>query len=231
MKRKLMRMWVSLILGMWACVPAVVYGGEPGVPDVRVPSLRGEVVVDGKLDERAWKRAARLRMVDNENGRTPPVRTGVYLLHDGDFLYVGFECEDDERVLATMMTRDDNLWREEAVEIFIDPSGTGEEYLEVEVNPLATVYDAWIRFGSNIDFDKAKAFDLRDLKASTRVRRGGWTCEIAIPLTELPAPISPDARINLTRIDRIKGKHIYYAWSPTFRWFHAPERFGYIQLH
>ena len=137
-----------------------------------------------------------------------------------------------------MTQRDDDLWKEEAVEIFLDPAGDGKEYLEIEVNPPGAIYDAWIRYSADIDFDKAKEFNLQNLQAMTEIIRSAgeksedkrWTCEIAIPLSELPGRLSNTFRLNLTRIDRHQQKHVYYAWSPTYRWFHVPERFGKARL-
>lgn len=203
------------------------------IPAVSIPRSAGEVKADGRLTEDVWKNAAQVKLVDNQSGGAPHARTTVRLFHDTKYLWVGFSCADTD-VSAEMTARDDNLWREEAVEIFLDPAGGGREYLEIEVNPRGAVYDAWIQYDTNIDFDKAKTFDLAEIRVGAGVDGAlndprpdtGWTCEIGIPLDEVPAQITGAARLNLTRIDRVSGKHVYQAWSPTFRWFHVPDRFG-----
>jgi len=230
------------ILGM---ISILLFPGRPtgaaepslSVPTLRVPRLSGIVRIDGNLDEPMWRKARRHKLVDNQNGKKPVQPTVVSVFHNDGILYVGFSCKS-KLVTAGMTRRDDDLWREEAVEVFLDPGGAGKEYLEVEVNPLGTVYDAWIRFSSTLDFEEAKSFHLTQLAAAAQIRRirldpqldRGWTCEIAIPLVNLPVPISPAARINLTRIDRVNKKHVYQAWSPTWKWFHVPSRFGRVEF-
>lgn len=207
------------------------------LPEISIPATSQPVRIDGRLDDPAWRGAAVVRMRDNQTGKSPAQKTTVRLIHNRDVLFVGFDCAD-RSIAASMTRRDDDLWKEEAVEIFLDPAGDGREYLEIEVNPLGAVYDAWIRYSADIDFDKAKEFNLRSLRAMTEIIRSAgvksedkrWTCEIAIPLSELPSRLSNTFRLNLTRIDRHERKHVYYAWSPTYRWFHVPERFGKARL-
>lgn len=217
----------------------IATAGTLPLPRVTARVSRGAIRVDGRLNESDWRRAARVVLKENQAGEKSRQRTTVLILRDAGHLYIGFECNDTQ-ALATLTQRDDNLWREECVEIFFDPTGEGRRYLEIEVNPLGTVFDAWINFGPDIDFDAAKAFNFRHLQVATGVLRRwsdppkakerGWTCEIAIPLSELPDAPGPNARINFARIDRLDGKHVYDAWSPTYKWFHAPERFGWIRF-
>lgn len=215
---------IGLLIFFSAHGTAEVMGG---VPTVRIPLIQGGIHVDGRLGDVRWGKARRLTLRDNASGGQAGQAAHVRLLWDREFLYVAFECRDTD-VSATLNLRDDNLWMEEAVEVFLDPAGEGKEYLEIEVNPLGTIYDAWISYSPNIDFEKAKIFDFKNLSAAAGMMSGaeGWICEMAIPLGELPAKITKKARINLTRIDRLNGRHVYDAWSPTGRWFHVPEKFG-----
>lgn len=207
------------------------------LPEMTVHRTRRPPRVDGRLNDPAWRRSVPLMLVDNQTGRPPAQKTDVRLVRAADTLYVAFSCADTD-ITATMTRRDDNLWREEVVEVFLDPTGEGREYLEIEVNPLGAVFDAWIRYDTAIDFESALMFDLKNLNVAVRmdgtlkdrIPDTGWTCEMAIPLRELPARPGRAARINLTRIDRIGGRHVYDAWSPTRKWFHVPEKFGRMKL-
>ncbi|OGH59083.1 MAG: hypothetical protein A3G34_02020 [Candidatus Lindowbacteria bacterium RIFCSPLOWO2_12_FULL_62_27] len=222
----------SFILLTLLLLSGRLQAGEQPLPAMWIPSTLETIHVDGRLTEGSWREAARVVLRDNHTGGQLAHPTIVRLIRRQDVLYVGFFCADDE-AKAEMTKRDDELWREEAVEIFLDPTGEGREYLEIEVNPRGALYDGWVEYGPNIDFDRAKAFDLASVRVAAQVQRRGragvmksWTCEIAIPLTELPAKIHGTFRLNLTRVDHIEGKHHYQAWSPTYRWFHAPEKFG-----
>jgi hypothetical protein len=69
-------------------------------------------------------------------------------------------------------------------------------------------------------------------------RDRGWTCEMAIPLSDLaPAYDQPRPgatwRVNFYRIDRPDRKDAnkdirFSAWSPTRRSYHEPDRFGFL---
>lgn len=202
-------------------------------PEVRIPVTAASIDVNGSMDEPEWSRAARVVLKDNQTGGRVRHWTAVKVFRSSDFLFIGFQCSDDS-IYATLSARDEPLWKEEVVEVFLDPTGEGREYLEIEVNPIGTLFDAWVKFGPDIDFDKARSFNLRQIRVATKINRRktnpratrGWTCEIAIPLSELPVRCSSDFRINFTRIDLVEGKHAYQAWSPTYRWFHVPEKFG-----
>lgn len=234
MKRKLsgkVGVCIGIVCGLWI---QSSYGGQ----EIRLTSppavdiFRGseEIRIDGMLNDPPWRTAPVLRLVDNATGKRPGQWTRARLVWSDTWLYAAFDCQDRSPE-ATLTQRDDNLWREDAVEIFLDPAGDGREYLEIEVNPIGALYDGWVHYSPNIDFDKSKSFDLKHIRVAAHIDSGkGWTCEMAIPLDELPVRITRSPRINLTRIDRMDGKHVYQAWSPTYRWFHVPERFGRVFL-
>ncbi len=119
---------------------------------------------------------------------------------------------------------DDALWEEEVVEIFIDPDGDGENYLELEVNPLNVVVDLLI-YTASPEWAGSLAWDIAGLKTAVQVYGTvndslqidhGWTVEIAIPWTAMADSVSgghrPSGgdiwRLNLYRIERKGGRKI-----------------------
>ena len=68
-----------------------------------------------------------------------PYRTRFRALWNGHGLHLRFDSEDDAPWF-TMTQRDDRLWEEEVVEIFLDPLGDGR-YVEVELNPANVLCD------------------------------------------------------------------------------------------
>ncbi len=206
-----------------------------------------KITVDGRLDEPVWQRtpAFRLQKVINTDG-PPNQPTDVRVCWDNDYLYVAFSCKDSD-VWATMKNRDEHLWEEEVVEVFVDPDGDGRNYKEFEVNPLGTVVDLNIPRPHHGDLAAALAWDCRGWKTAVRVdgtvnKRDdtdrGWVCEMAIPLADIapprPKPKPGDTwRVNLYRIDRPnktdpKADVQFSAWSPVQRGYHEPERFGFL---
>jgi hypothetical protein len=205
------------------------------------------ITVDGKLDEAAWQEVPAFdlqKTIRLEGGPNQPTR--VKTRWDRENLYVAFECEDTD-VWATMRQRDQHLWEEEVVEVFVDHDGDGRNYKEFEVNPLNTVVDLNIIRPNFPSLAQMIAWDSAGWKTAVSVngtpgdrtdRDRGWVCEMAIPLADLaPAYDQPRPgatwRVNFYRIDRPDPKDAeknveFSAWSPTRRSYHEPDRFGFL---
>jgi hypothetical protein len=158
----------------------------------------------------------------------------VRLLDDGSRLFARFRCADPD-VWATHTERNAPLWEEEVVEIFLAP-GTNDprKYVEIQVNPLGTVFDARV---SNPDGHRATMsvepiWDTAGLEV--RVGRDApdeWRVDIALPWAKVTDAHPPkNWRANFYRIERPRGGLPEYAcWSPTMADppdFHRPEYFG-----
>jgi len=198
------------------------------------------VEVDGRPDEAAWKGAASVGdLLLNADGATAPYRTEAKLLYDDQFLYFSFRCAD-ENVWATMRQRDQHLWEEEVVEVFLQADPRQPSYIELEVNPLGTMLDIYL-----LDVRKPlryESWNSEKLRWAVRVEGSvdgaggdrGWTCEIALPHEDVvTAPRLPPRpgdrwRLNLYRVEK-RPAPAAMAWSPTLvRDFHVPRMFGEI---
>jgi hypothetical protein len=191
-------------------------------------------------DEPAWAAAAAVEW------GPAPYATRFRALWSDEGLYLRFDAADPSP-WHTMTRRDEHLWDEEVVEIFLDPDRSGRDYYELEINPANVVCDlrmisAWPAKKGDI------AWDLDGLR--TRVRpiegdsaRRGWTATAFLPwagLRPLPSagkvavpPKPGDAwRFNVFRIERPGGKAdpekdaVFAAWSPpSGESFHDPGVF------
>ena len=146
----------------------------------------------------------------------------------------------------TMTRRDEHIWEEEVVEIFLDPDRTGTSYYELEINPVNVVCDLvvpkpWPELHSD------PSWDFEGLDTRVQPYRGdgagpdGWTATAQLPwkgFRALPASaaLPPRAgdrwRFNVYRIKRPHGPAkphdgvIHAAWSPTGSpSFHVPRAF------
>lgn len=194
-------------------------------------------LVDGDLSDPAWKKAPAAELTNNLDGSAAGLVTRARVLWNDDFLFFAFECEDPEP-FATLDRRDQHLWLEEVVEVFLQPVSNPPHYIELEVNPLATLLDIYLydvrkplRYESWNSFGIQWAVNLVD---SVAEGGPGWTCEIAFPLadavtaTNLPPRSGDRWRMNLYRIEQ-KPQQASLAWSPTKRPdFHVPEAFGWL---
>jgi hypothetical protein len=181
------------------------------------------MVVDGRLDEFSWQLAEQIdgfqRILNDYDLILHPTR--AKMLWDDELFYFAFACRDPD-IWAIFTQEDDPMWSEEVVEVFIDPDGDGENYLELEVNPLNAVVDLKIHhlqpeWKSSIDWDIAglqTAVQVRGTVNDSLSQDLGWTVEIAIPWTAMAGQIGgggrPQAgdtwRLNLYRIERKAGR-------------------------
>jgi hypothetical protein len=174
-----------------------------------------------------------LRLSENVSGGRPKWGTEVKLGWDGESIHGIFVCQDPEP-WATKTTRDDALWEEEVVELFLDPFGDGLSYFEIGINPLNAVCDLFVR-RVRTGLRKEFAWDCQNLVTSAGVLPFGWVAAFRIPIRSLgdchPSR-SPSWRANFVRIERPREKvRELSAWAPTLmRTFHVPRRFGTIRF-
>jgi len=113
--------------------------------DAKIPHYTAYYVprplrINGRLDDAAWRQAPRSpRFVDLITGEPTIHDTRAAVLWDDEFLYVGFWVEEPF-LAATMTGRDDPVWQENDVEVFI---AGRDAYYEFEINPLGTIYEAF----------------------------------------------------------------------------------------
>jgi len=202
---------------------------EP-VPTMHVATRRIGAV-EANVLAAGWQQVAPVRLRDTVTGGEPRQGTELRVAIDGGDLRVLFECTDADP-WATLVKRDDMLFTEEVVEVFLDPVGDLECYFEFEVNPLNTVMDLVLR-KSPSGLRKDFGWQCEGLRHAVQRTAHGWTAELAIPFESLmPGSAHRQAwRCNFYRIDRPKGESApeLTAWSPTgLPQFHVTERFGYL---
>ncbi|MCI0393217.1 MAG: carbohydrate-binding family 9-like protein [Acidobacteria bacterium] len=214
------------------------------VPSYQVMTISERIVVDGRLSEKAWSRASPITLIfpwDFQQGKKQ--RTTVRLLRDKDHLYVGYDCEDTD-ITASYENRDDPVYKDDCVEIFIRPSEKSYSYYGLEMNARGVLYDYFYPFPEQ--HDKNLSLDGVQLKTSLRGtlnRRDdqddGWSLELAIPFRNFsgsagaPAPKTGEQwRVQINRWDGTDdaGRRLsMWCHSGLKRAHpHNPERFGRI---
>lgn len=190
-------------------------------------------------DEDAWRPASAVAWGPS------PYRTTFRALWDEAGLYLRFDCEDDGP-WWTLLDRDARLWEEEVVEIFLDPSGEGRGYVEVEISPANVVCDLIVhRPWPSLASDAQWHWDGLESRVCPARREGsaGWSAMASLPwrgverlagaaARTLPPSSGDRWRFNVFRIKRPHGPGdperdaVYAAWSvPDGPSFHVPAVF------
>lgn len=210
------------------------------------------LVVDGVLDEATWAAVKPLSPLRDLSGKASAFAAEIKMTYDDQYLYVGAVLP--EKVLAATLTqRDSIIYRDDDFEVFIDPTCTGRNYVELEINQFNTVWDLFI----TAPYREGKAcvalhdWDIKELKTAVTVQGTlnqpndtdtSWTVEIAWPWesitghSELPrkgsAPTpGTEMRFNFSRVDHDGGAEWNTVWAPTRQvTIHAPEHWGRVRF-
>jgi len=207
--------------------------------DYVVHRAKGAIEIDGVLAESAWDRADKAGpFVRSLDGKPASAATEARLLWDDDCLYVAFLAEDTN-VSGAFFKDDEKLYTSNVVEIFLDPSGDGSHYDEIEVAPTNALFDT--RFDSRRQpapeghkdwSSQAKhAVHIDGTLNDARDVDSGWTAELAIPFAALGARPAPGARwrFNLYRLRQPPGEGQAYS-PPMLGDFHALEKFATLRF-
>jgi hypothetical protein len=211
----------------------------PELPVYEVARTSMPIRVDGVLDEAAWEKAQPLgTFSSSRDGAASSLETVGKVLYDNEFVYFASRFVD-ENIWATMRNRDEHLWTEEVMEVFLRADPRSTSYIELEVNPLGTLLDIYL-----VDVRRPLPYrSWNSDKIRWAVKVDGtvdgepgdreWTCEIALPIEDVvPAvntPPKPGDRwlFNMYRVEK-KPAPAGLAWSPTGGDFHRPNRFGQL---
>jgi hypothetical protein len=213
-------------------------------PVYHCPKVSKPPVIDGKLDDEAWKSAPPIRLVLSQTGEPATKKTIARMCWDDENLYISFDCEDED-IWNDYTKRDDPVYNQEVCEAFLAPTCDLDRYFEINVSPRNVVFDALIRYavkgvpGEGTDHgwncEGLRTAVVLDGTIDNRTDKDrGYTVEMAVPFAGLgrstPKPVER-WRANLYRIDLSPLPIEYQAWSPTLvnpAAFHVPERFGTI---
>lgn len=219
-------------------------GNKPSDYKIEAIYTSRSPIIDGTENDSIWQQIIPIVLKDNRSGneaQESELQTYIKACYDDSTLYFFFLCNDPD-IWTSFTQRDEHLWENEAVEIFIDVDDVPETYVEIEVSPANVLFDSYIVDTVNIDVAKTALFNLKGIRTAVAVsgtlnerddKDDNWTVEIAIPFADLAnenikqVTTATEIRINFYRLDENQGmERISYAWSPTGGRFHKPAYFG-----
>jgi len=158
---------------------------EPFVVQAR--ELPGPITLDGTLDEPCYREQAQAaEFIELSTSRPATPRTEVYVLADGETIYLGIRCHEP-RMSGLRLNEDEDseyIWNDDVVEVFLDPKHSHQSYYHFGVTANGTRSLAWhdhVRQQGAADSAQPVA---QLWEARTQLEDEAWTVEMAIPLAE-----------------------------------------------
>jgi formylglycine-generating enzyme required for sulfatase activity len=194
------------------------------------------ITVDGDLRESSWAHAAwtdGFGPILLPGYLQPFLATRAKLLWDDDCLYAAAELEEPNLV-GHVVTRDEEIYRDNDIELFIDVDGDGQDYIELEFNCLGTIWDMLLpkeynrggRPFSHPRIEDSPPWDLEGMRVAVRLDGSlnypldtdrGWTIEIAMPWESLQATSRTGAPLKRPGTTmRLNVSRVQHTWPRVF---------------
>ncbi|HEY4120509.1 MAG TPA: DUF5916 domain-containing protein [Byssovorax sp.] len=167
-------------------LPLALVLADAGLQHMSAVPMTDRIVLDGKLDEPAWRAAPpdeRFTQKMPDGGKPPVEKTTVRVLYDKEFLYVGVDCTQETAPVVARLTRRDHPIEADSVTVIFGTRGDGKSAFEFSVNAAGVLSDG-IHFNDtdmNTDWDE-------NWEAVTAITKRGWSAEFKIPLRILRFP-------------------------------------------
>jgi hypothetical protein len=156
-------------------------------PEIYVTWTDQKIKIDGRLDDEAWQRAVPYEpfffQQEPQDREPSSEKTRVMVLQDEQMIYFGIQCHDSEpdKIFASTMRRDTNIWRDDVVELLIDTFRDNRNCYAFVTNALGVQGDAIVSDQGNHINLQWECVVYMDAQKNDR----GWSAEFAIPFKSL----------------------------------------------
>jgi hypothetical protein len=200
---------------------AVTTAAAPHIAAARTPKAP---VMDGRLDEPAWRAAPVSSSFTQERpdeGKPSSEPTRVRVLYDDDAIYIGIECDQTRSPVVARLTRRDRDVEADWVSVSLDTRGDGKNAFEFKVNAAGVLYDGVYSNDTDFSRDWDEVWDA----GAARTDRG-WVAELRIPLHALRFEPKPVHSWGFQVRRYISARRELAEWS-----FAPRERAGEVSLY
>jgi hypothetical protein len=203
-------------------------------PVLRPHRLARPPVIDGLLDDEAWKQApmdtGEWLSYNPLHGDRIPQKTKVWVASDSDYIYFAFQCDDPEpSAIKTSVTRRDNIWSDDWVGMSLDALGTGQLSYHFMVNPSGVQLDMLNSVAGGEDEAPDYVWD-----SAGRQNDSGYAVEMRVPLQTIRFRGGRDVKMGILFWRRVSRLGVSVSWpalEPS-KWVfekHASLVFGELQ--
>lgn len=231
-------MFVTTLLFALQAQDTAAYDGRAGRLKVAIPRIEAAAVVDGRLDEEVWRKAARLTgfsQYQPVDGRPAEEPTEVLVWYAPDAIWFGIRAREvhGDVVRATRANRD-NISSEDNVQILLDTNNDRRLAFLFGVNAFGVQQDGTRsdQFGGgaggfsatgggtgsmnpldgNVDLNPDYIFESRG-----RLVDGGYEVEVRIPFKSLRYQETAVQTWGIHVLRRIQHSGYQDSWAPAVR--------------
>jgi hypothetical protein len=188
-------------------------------PTARAARITGSIIVDGILDEEAWKDAEPITgFIQSmpDAGAPATEETVVKVLYDDERIYFGALMLDSEPqgIIHQFLEQDFETHDDDVFAVALDTFLDRRDSFMFLINPNGAVKDGQT-------FDNSRTTNLAwegVIEVETTIHEEGWTVELAIPFTTLRFdPRENEQSWGMNFLRRIRRKNEDSYWAPVDR--------------
>jgi hypothetical protein len=188
---------------------------EKALP-IRLSRFEKPPVIDGRLDEADWQRAARLGdfyQTQPGDNITPSHPTELLIGYDARYLYVAFRAHDEPGKVRATVAKRDSVLEDDNVRIILDTFNDQRRAYVMVFNPLGVQQDGIMTEERGEDFSVDLVMESKGM-----VVDDGYVVEVAIPFKSLRYEAGRDKLWGIHAIRRIKHlDNEQDSWMPIMR--------------
>ncbi len=185
-----LRHGLTLAVWLYAMTVGAAVEGPGRHQFLQAAPARGEVRVDGRLDEPSWAQAPVFSGFVQRYplaGAAPSERTELRILYDSDRVYVGVISRDSQpKRIDRRLGRRDSFPATDSVQLIIDSTHDHRTAYSFSLSAGGVHGDGLFFDDRNFTSDWDGVWD-----GATSLQEDGWVAEFAIPLSVLRFPEAP----------------------------------------
>lgn len=202
---------------------ALAEGAKPTVLVTVVASDRAPKI-DGVISSDEWQGAASVSgFAELKSGQLATVQPMVWLCFDSKALYCAARVPlpKGRRPVARARGRDSQVYQDDSVELFFDPSRSRSDYFQIILNSAGALFDA----------HKTDRSWNGQMQCAGRAGKGQWEVELAIPYAALGASVPRDGQVwGFNACVNSPTWRATMSWAKVKSGFREPESFGGLRF-
>ena len=204
--------------------------------EVTASPVRGELRIDGRLDDASWADAvpaSEFYQRERQEGLPATERTEVRVLFDTHNLYVGFRCFDSEpdRIKARAMFRDESGGADDLASIMLDAYNDHRSAIQLVTNANGLMEDLF-QTGESTSTRNHNWDTVWNARGSRSQQ--GWEVEVVIPFKSLRFELPSDGDevvfgIGFKRNIPRKNEEVYWPFVANDSSWYRPAELGHLR--